>query len=77
MTVLFLLLLSQTLERRFKLAAESNVDGSVLKKLGILVDQGRTLNVNKNPIAENAIKEFHKERLRLNPAGGRISEVED
>ena len=24
----------------------------------------------------NAIKEFHKERLELNPAGGKISEIE-
>ena len=27
-------------------------------------------------MAENAIKEFHKERLKLNPAGGRINEIE-
>ena len=58
------------------LAAESKFDGSILKKLGILVDLGRTLNVNKNPVAENAIKELHKERLKLNAAGGRISEIE-
>ena len=48
------------------LASEFKLDGSILKKLGIVVDVGRTLNVNKNPIAENCIKEFHKERLRLN-----------
>ena len=58
------------------LAAESKLDGSVLKKLGIYVDLGRTLNKNKNPVAENAIKEFHKERLKLNPAGGRVTEIE-
>ena len=58
------------------LAAEARLDGSVLKKLGIIIDLGRVHNVNKNPIAENAIKEFHKERLRLNPAGGRINEIE-
>ena len=40
------------------------------------MDLGRTHNINKNPVAENAIKEFHKERLKLNPAGGRISEIE-
>ena len=34
------------------------------------------MNKNKNPIAENAIKEFHKERLKLNPCGGKISEIE-
>ena len=58
------------------LAAESKIDGLILKKLGIEVDLGRTLNKNKNPIAENAIKEFHKERLKLNPCGGKISEIE-
>ena len=58
------------------LAAESKMDGSILKKLGIEVDLGRTLNKNKNPIAENAIKEFHKERLKLNPCGGKVSEIE-
>ena len=31
------------------LAAESKLDGSVLKKLGIVIDLGRTHNVNKNP----------------------------
>ena len=44
------------------LAAESKMGGSILKKLGITVDLGRTLNINKNPVAENAIKKFHKER---------------
>ena len=57
------------------LAAESEMDGSILKKLGIVVDIGRTLNKNKNPIAENCIKEFHKERLRLNIPPGRLSEI--
>ena len=58
------------------LAAESKMDGSILKKLGIFVDIGRTLNKNKNPIAENCIKEFHKERLRLNIPPGRLSEID-
>ena len=58
------------------LAAECTLDGSVLKKLGIFIDLGRTLNVTKNPVAENAIKEFHKERLKINKTGGRINEME-
>ena len=58
------------------LAAEARLDGSILKKLGITINLGRVHNVNKNPVAENAIKGFHKERLRLNPAGGRINEIE-
>ena len=57
------------------LAAEAKIDGSILKKLGILIELGRTLNTNKNPIAENCIKEFHKERLRLNIPSGRLSEI--
>ena len=48
----------------------------VLKKHSIKLEIGRTINPNKNPIAENAIKEFRKERLRLNPRGGPISENE-
>ena len=58
------------------LSTESDSDGSLLKKLGIKIDLGRSLNKNKNPVAENAIKEFHKECLRLNPSGGPISEID-
>ena len=58
------------------LKTESEVEGSTFQKLGIEIDLGRTLNKNKNPIAENAIKEFHKERLRINPAGGPVTEME-
>ena len=34
------------------------------------------MNINKNPIAENAIKEFLKERLKLDPQGGRVDELQ-
>ena len=44
--------------------------------MNIRIELGRVFNKNKNQVAENAIKEFHKERLRLNPNGGPISEVE-
>ena len=47
----------------------------VLAKYGIKIEIGRVHNVNKNPIAENAVKEFHKERLRLNPEGGPVTEI--
>ena len=60
----------QTLQKEYE------EDDSILKRLGIKIDLGRTLNKNKNPVAENAVKEFHKERLRLNPAGGPISEID-
>ena len=58
------------------LANESNKDGSTLKSLHIEILMGRTMNTNKNPIAENAIKEFHKERLKLDPQGGKINELQ-
>ena len=59
-----------------KIASESKMDGSILQKLGIKVELGRTHNINKNPVAENCIKEFLKERLRLSPNGGPVSELE-
>ena len=55
---------------------EPTQDDSILKRLDIKIDLGRTLNKNKNPVAENAVKEFHKERLRLNPAGGPVTEID-
>merc|ERR1711888_200777 len=58
------------------LQTEYEKDDSILKRLNIKIDLGRTLNRNKNPVAENAVKEFNKERLRLNPAGGPISEID-
>ena len=59
-----------------KLASECSMDGSILKKLGIIIDLGRIHNINKNPVAENCVKEFLKERLRLSPNGGPITELE-
>ena len=48
------------------LKAEQDGEGSILKKLNIKVDLGRSHNKNKNPVAENAPKEFHKEcKIRL------------
>ena len=58
------------------LQIESDADGSLLKQLGIRVDLGRSHNPNKNPVAENAVKEFHKECLRVNPRGGPLSKTE-
>ena len=48
----------------------------MLKRFGITIDLGRVHNPNKNPIAENAVKEFLKERLRLKPEGGPITDIE-
>ena len=55
------------------LSNECAKDGTILKELNLKIDLGRTLNKNKNPIAENAAKEFHKERLRLDPIGGPVT----
>ena len=49
------------------LATEAQRDGSVLRDYGITLDIGRAHNVNKNPIAENAIRECEKEILRHKP----------
>ena len=56
--------------------AESESAGSTFQKLGMRIDLGRTLNKNKNPVIENAIKEFHKEHLKINPAGGPVTKLE-
>ena len=48
----------------------------LLKKFNIQIELGRTHNANKNPIAENGVKEFRKERLRLNKQGGPITELD-
>ena len=58
------------------LSKESDIDNSDLKKLKIKIDLGRHHNVNKNPVSDNACKEFHKEVLRLKPEGSILSEVE-
>ena len=52
------------------------MEGSIFKKLNISLDLGRILNKNKNPVAENAVKEFHKERLKLDPHGGPITKLD-
>ena len=54
----------------------SLISDDILQKHAITIDIGRIHNPNKNPIAENAIKEFRKERLKINPRGGSISETE-
>ena len=49
---------------------------TVLASLNIKLDIGRVHNKNKNPVAENAIKEFRKEWLRLKPDGSSLNELE-
>jgi len=58
------------------LEAESMTDNSPLKSLGVKIVVGRLLNKNKNPIAENAVKEVQKEILRLKNTTGPITEID-
>ena len=39
------------------LAREAQTNGSLLNKLKINIEVGRLLNKNKNPVAENTVKE--------------------
>ena len=55
------------------LEIESLTSDTLLNKLGIRLVIGRTLNKNKNPIAENAVKELQKEILRHKQSPGQIS----
>ena len=47
-----------------------------LKKFNITIDMGRHHNKNKNPVSDNACREFHKEVLKIKPDAGKLSEVE-
>ena len=58
-----------------KLVAMSLQDNSVFKNLNIILQLGDALNPNKNPIAENAVKELEKELLRLNLSNKQIQPV--
>jgi hypothetical protein len=48
-------------------------DASLLKE-NINVVLGRTLNKNKNPVVDKAIRELHRELLIINPTGGPVSQ---
>ena len=48
-------------------------DDPSLKRVGITLDIGRVKNVNKNPVADEAIAELEEEILRQTPNGGPIS----
>ena len=58
------------------LATEAGKTGSLFFKYNIKIDVGRPHNVNKNAIAENAIKEAEKEFLKYRPEAKMLS-VED
>ena len=54
-----------------KLAGDSELD-----RHGIKIDLARKKNKNSNPIAEKAVKEFRREKLKFKPEGGSLSELE-
>ena len=58
------------------LVALSTDNNNILSGYNIQLDIGRSHNKQKNPIAENAIKEFRKEWLRLKPSGSILSDKE-
>ena len=60
----------QTLEN------ESKNPGSLLSQLKISIQVGRLINKNKNPVAENAVKEVLKEILRLKGANCTITQTD-
>ena len=53
-----------------------SLSDNLLSRYNIKLDIGRVHNKNKNPIAENCIKEFRKEKIRLKQSGGPISDLE-
>ena len=46
-----------------------------LNRNNIKLEIGRSINPNKNPIADKAIREIHREILILQPSGGPVSET--
>ena len=58
------------------LANESNSSQSELKRLNSIIELGRHMNKNKNPVNDNACKEFHKAFLRLKPEVSKLTEIE-
>ena len=48
---------------------------SLLSQHNILLEIGREHNVNKNPVAEKAVRELIKELLMIQPGGGPISDT--
>ena len=58
------------------LAREAQTNGSLLNKLKINIEVGRLLNKNKNPVAENTVKEVQKEILRFTQKKGPITKTE-
>ena len=54
----------------------SEAGRTILDHFNIRLDVGRVNNKQKNPIAENAIKEFRREWLRIKPDGSVLSDTD-
>ena len=52
------------------------IDDPTMKSLHINLEIGEAKNINRNPIAERAISEFHNELCKLKPSGGTITETD-
>lgn len=49
---------------------------TVLNQNNITLELGRSLNPNKNPVVDKAIRELHRELVSVNPTGGPVSSME-
>ena len=58
------------------LAAEAEKGSGIWGKYNIKIEVGNLISVNKNPEAENCVREVHKEILRLSPDIKAISKLE-
>ena len=52
------------------------IDFELVRDLNIKINLGRHMNKNKNPVSDNACKEFHKELLKIKKKAGPITEHE-
>ena len=54
---------------------QSLKDDALLSSLGISLELGEPKNVNKNPVSEKAISEFHAEITKIQPEGGPLNDT--
>ena len=47
-----------------------------LEQMNVEVEIGDAKNINRNPIAERAVQDFHEELCKLKPEGGKISNTD-
>ena len=49
-----------------------SLSNNCLKELNVEIEIGQAKNINRNPIAERAVQDFHEELCKLKPEGGRF-----